>query len=36
MISKRVEDGEHVDVRTMFEGVRAHVAQIADNVSRPH
>jgi hypothetical protein len=36
MISKRVEAGEHVNVRAMFEGVRARVAELAEVVSRPH
>ncbi len=36
MISKRVEAGEHLDVRTMFDGVRAKVEALADEVSRPH
>ena len=36
MISKRVEDGVHVDVREMFEGVKSHIAQLEGQVSRPN
>jgi hypothetical protein len=36
MISKRVEDGVHVDIREMFEGVRSHVASLKGQVSRPN
>lgn len=36
MISKRVEDGAEVDVRAMFDGLRAHVEKLKNEVARPH
>jgi hypothetical protein len=30
MISKRVEDGEHVDVHELYEGLRQRLAQLVD------
>jgi hypothetical protein len=36
MISKRVEDGEHVDVRVMFDGVCAKVEELESEATRVH
>jgi hypothetical protein len=36
MISKRVEDGIDVDVRSMFEELQVQVAELKDQVWRPH
>jgi hypothetical protein len=36
MISKRVECGEHVDVRAMFDGIRAHVEELESSADRVH
>jgi hypothetical protein len=36
MISKRVERGEHVDVRAMFDGLRARVEEIEFVAARVH
>jgi hypothetical protein len=30
MISKRIEDGEHVDVRELYEGLRRRLGQLVD------
>jgi hypothetical protein len=36
MISKRVERGEHVDVRAMFDGLRARLEEIESIADRVH
>lgn len=36
MISKRVERGEHVDVRAMFDGLRARLEEIELTADRVH